>query len=82
MPNFTLNDGANAAYPTFAQLKAIYSQLQLVNDLGKFNSDNPKRQSQLSFANLRENRAARRDFAALHAARSHLYGEREFGLKS
>ena len=31
---------------------------------------------------MRENRAARRDLAALHAARSHLYGERDFGSKA
>ena len=81
-PNITQNAGVGTNHPTFAQLKAIYSQQQFIKDLGKFNSDNPKRQAQLSFANLRENRAARRDLAALHAARSHLYGEREFGFKS
>ena len=80
--NITQNEGVSAPHPTFDQLKAIYSQQQFVKDLGKFNSDNPKRQAQLSFANLRENRAARRDLAALHAARSHMYGEREFGFKS
>ena len=53
-----------------------------VNNLGKYNSDDPKRQSRLANANLRENRPARREHAALHAARSHLYGEREFGYKS
>ena len=36
----------------------------------------------MAYANLRENRAARCDLAALHAARAHVYGEREFGWKS
>ena len=36
----------------------------------------------MAYANLRQNRSARRDLAALHAARSHIYGEREFGYKA
>ena len=50
--------------------------------MSKLGSEDPKRQSRLALANLRENRAARRDLAALHAARSHKYGEREFGSKN
>ena len=68
--------------PTFAQLRATYAQDQYVNNLGKFNSEDPKRQSRLAFANLRENRAARRDLVALHTARAHAYGERDFGQKN
>ena len=59
--------------------------MQLVNDISnisKFKPDNSKRASQMAYANLRQNRSARRDLAALHAARSHIYGEREFGLKA
>ena len=74
--------GLNISEPTFSQLRATYANEQYVNNLGKFNSDDPKRQSRLTLANLRENRAARRDLAALHAARSHRYGEREFGNKN
>ena len=72
----------NITEPTFAQLRATYATERYVNNLGKFNSDDPKRQSRLALANLRENRAARRDLAALHAARSHRYGDREFGSKN
>ena len=68
--------------PSFAQLRATYAQDQYINNLGKVNSEDPRRQSRLACANLRENRAARRDIAALNAARSHLYGEREFGYKN
>ena len=68
--------------PTFAQLKATYAQDQYINNLGKFNSEDPKRQSRLAFANLRENRAARRDLAALRTAWAHAYGEREFRQKN
>ena len=68
--------------PTFAQLRATYAQDQYINDLSKFNSEDPKRQSRLAFANLRENRAARRDLVALHTARAHAYGERDFGQKN
>ena len=68
--------------PSFAELRQTYAQDQYINNLGKFKSDDPRRQSRLALANLRENRAARRDLAALHAARSHVYGEREFGFKA
>ena len=68
--------------PSFAQLRATYAHEHYVDKLGKFKSDDPKRQARLAYANLRENRSARRDLAALHAARSHFYGEREFGYKS
>ena len=68
--------------PTFAQLRATYAQDQYINNLGKFNSEDPKRQSTLALTNLRENRAARRDLSALHAARAHTYVEREIGQKN
>ena len=68
--------------PSLAELRQNYDQEQYINSLGIFKFDDPKRQSRLAFANLRENRAARRDLAALHSARSHLYGEREFGSKA
>ena len=67
--------------PSFAELRPTYAHDQYINNLGKLKSDDPKRQSRLALANLRENLAARRDLAALHAARSHLYGERDFGPK-
>ena len=81
----TGNTGLGPAYQSFPHLKATYAQMQLVNDisnLSKFKTDNTKRASQMAYANLRQNRSARRDLAALHAARSHTYGEREFGLKA
>ena len=59
--------------------------MQLINDISnisKFKPDNSKRATQLAYANLRLNRSARRDLAALHATRSHVYGEREFGYKA
>ena len=68
--------------PSFAELRRTYAHDQYINTLGKFKSDDPKRQSRLALANLRENRVARRDLAALHAARSHLYGEHDFGSKA
>ena len=76
------NSGVCAIEPSFAQLRAAYANEQYIDKLGKFNSDDPKRQSRLAYANLRENRTARRDLAALNSARSHLYGERELGYKS
>ena len=78
----TGNPGVGSLEPSFAELRQTYAQEQYISNLGKFKSDDPKRQSRLAWANLREIRAARRDLAALHAARSHLYGEREFGSKT
>ena len=78
----TGDSGVGHLEPTFAQLRATYAQDQYVNNLAKFNSEDPKRQSRLAFANLRENRAARRDLVALHTARAHAYGERDFGQKN
>ena len=68
--------------PSFAEFRRTYAHDPYIDNLGKFKSYDPKRQSRLALANLRENRAARRDLAALHAARSHLYGERDFGSKT
>ena len=52
-----------------------------INNLGEFNSEDPKRRSRMTFTNLRENRAARRDLSAINAAPAHFYGEREYGQK-
>ena len=79
---YTGGTGVGRLEPSFAQLRATYAQDLYVNNLGKFNTEDPKRQSRLAYANLRENRAARRDLSALNAARSHLYGERVFGYKN
>ena len=79
------NTGLGPVYQSFPHLKATYAQMQLVNDISnisKFKPDNSKRATQMAYANLRQNRSARRDLAALHAARSHTYGEREFGFKA
>ena len=54
--------------PSFAELRQTYTQEHSLNILGKFKSDDPKRQSRSALANLRANRAERRDLAALHAA--------------
>ena len=78
----TGSPGVGSLEPSFAELRQTYAHEQYINTLGKFKSDDPKRQTRLALANLRENRAARRDLAALHAARSHLYGERDFGSKA
>ena len=68
--------------PVVPSLKRyINIQLQLVNDIGKFNSDNSKRSTQMAYVNLRQSRSVRRDLAALHSARSHIYRDREFGFK-
>ena len=64
----TGNTGLGPVYQSFPHLKATYAQQQLVNDIGKFNSDNPKRLKQVAYANIRQNRSARRDLAGLHAA--------------
>ena len=47
--------------------------------LGKFAVDDPARLDRLSLANLRENKRARNNLAALHAARTCLFGARQLG---
>ena len=53
----------------------------MVKDLGKLGAEDPHKQSSLAYANLRENRSARRHLARLNLARGHLYGVRAFGPK-
>ena len=71
-----------SVYQPFPQLKATYAQQQVVSDIGEFNSNNSKRSTQLAYANLRQNSSARRDLAALHSAKSCIYGDRNFGFKA
>ena len=47
--------------------------------MGKFAVDDPARLDRLSLANLRENKRARNNLAALHAARTCLFGARQLG---
>ena len=47
--------------------------------MGKYAVDDPARLDRLSLANLRENKRARNNLAALHAARTCLYGARQLG---
>ena len=66
--------GGDAANISFARLKATYAHDNLLNELGKQGSQDPHKQSKLAFANLKENRAARRNLAALNQARAYAYG--------
>ena len=61
-----------------------FLRYDLTNDkflsaLGKFAVDDPARLDRLSLANLRENKRARNNVAALHAARTCLFGARQLG---
>ena len=47
--------------------------------LGKFAVEDPARLDRISLANLRENKRARNNLAALHAARTCLFGARQLG---
>ena len=49
--------------------------------MGKFAVDDPAKLDRLALANLRENKRARSDLTALHAARSCLFGCRGLGEK-
>ena len=49
--------------------------------LGKFAVDDPARLDRLSLANLRENKRARNNLAALNAARTCLFGARQLGSR-
>ena len=66
---------------SFAQLKSAYTHENIIRDLGKLGADDPHKQSSLAYANLRENRSARRHLAGLNLARGHVYGVRAFGPK-
>ena len=47
--------------------------------MGKYAVDDPAKLDRLSLANLRENKRARNNLAALHAARTCLFGARQLG---
>ena len=81
MPSFSLPPGATSAALTFDQLKSAYTHENIVKDLGKLGAEDPHKQSSLAYANLRENRSARRHLAGLNLARGHIYGVRAFGPK-
>ena len=81
MPSFSLPPGATSPAMTFEQLKSAYTHENIVKDLGKLGAEDPHKQSSLAYANLRENRSARRHLAGLNLARGHVYGVRAFGPK-
>ena len=66
---------------TFSQLKTDITNQHFISALIKFDVDNPSNLDRLALANLRENKRARNDLAALHAARSCAYGGRGLGEK-
>ena len=80
-PSYTLPPGASPATLSFEQLKAAYTHDNIIKDLGKLGAEDPHKQSSLAYANLRENRSARRHLAGLNLARGHIYGVRAFGPK-
>ena len=79
-PSHTL-PGVTTTSLTFNQLKSAYTHENILQDLGKLGSEDPHKQSSLAYANLRENRSARRHLAGLNLARGHVYGVRAFGPK-
>ena len=74
--------GADDTDISFARLKATYAHDNLLNELGKHGTEDPQKRAALAFANLKENRAARRNLAALDQARAYSYGPRAFGPKT
>ena len=66
-PSHTL-PGVTPTNISFAQLKSAYTHENMIQDLGKLGSDDPHKQSSLAYANLRENRSARRHLAGLNLA--------------
>ena len=64
---------------SFAQLRNDLTNDNFLSALGKFAVDDPARLDRLSLANLRENKRARNNLAALHAARTCLFGSRQLG---
>ena len=73
--------GVDPTNISFAQLKSAYTHENIIQDLGKLGADDPHKQSSLAYANLRENRSARRHLGGLNLARGHVYGVRAFGPK-
>ena len=73
--------GVTQSSLSFDQLKSAYTHQNILKDLGKLGSEDPHKQSSLAYANLRENRSARRHLTSLHLARGHVYGVRAFGPK-
>ena len=66
-------------HQTFAQLRAELNNDHFVTALGKFSVDDPARLDHLALAYLRENKHARKNLSALHAARTCLFGSRQLG---
>ena len=64
---------------TFAELQNDLTNDTFISALGKYSVDDPAKIDLLALANLSENRHARNDLSALHAARSCLYGSRQLG---
>ena len=72
--------GPNASVPeSFAQLRNDLANASFLNTLGKLAVDDPTRVDRLTLSNLRENKRARNSLASLNAARSCLFGNRQFG---
>ena len=80
-PVQSLPPGLSSPAVSFEQLKSAYTHQNIVKDLGKLGAEDPHKQSSLAYANLRENRSARRHLAGLNLARGHIYGVRAFGPK-
>ena len=66
---------------SFAQLRDDLTNDNFLSALGKFAVDDPARLDRLSLANLRENKRARNNLAALNAARTCLFGARQLGSR-
>ena len=66
---------------SFAQLRDDLTNDNFLSALGKFAVDDPARLDRLSLANLRENKRARNNLAALNAARTCLFGARQMGSR-
>ena len=64
---------------SFAQLRDDLTNDNFLSALGKFAVDYPVRFDRLSLANLRENKWARNNLAALHAARTCFFGTCQLG---
>ena len=72
--------GSHLTVPeSFAQLRNDLTNDNFISALGKFALDDPARLDRLSLANLRENKRARNNLAALHAARTCKLGARQLG---
>ena len=67
---------------SFAQLRDDLTNDNFLSALGKFAVDDPARLDRLSLANLRENKRARNNLAALNAARTCLFGARQMGSRN